>query len=110
MASLRREEGIPNMVLIGLPSLASLKRAEAKLQANAIPHYAWVEPDYDFGFTAIATAPLNGEQRKVMANYRVYNASVAQLRERPALNGEAVGANPTRSANAGGTAASAVLS
>jgi hypothetical protein len=69
------------MVLIGLPHLASLRRAEAKLCANNIPHFSWHEPDFNDELTAIATSPIAGEQRKALANYRVYNhAAVAQHR------------------------------
>lgn len=91
---MRHEEGIPNIVLIGLPNVAALRRALAKLEANQIPHFAWTEPDNNLGLTSITTAPIAGEQRKALANYRVYNARVAQLRECSALTGEAVGENP----------------
>ena len=96
-------------MLIGVADEAALQRVEAKLVAHQIPHYSWTEPDEDLGFTAIATAPISGEQRNTLRNYRVY-APVAQLRERPALNGEAVGENPAGCAkfNGAGTAASAV--
>jgi hypothetical protein len=136
LAGLHYEDGTPNMVLIGLPDAWALKRAEAKLRAQNIPHYAWFEPDNDFGFTAICTAPLRGEQRKAMANYRIYasvaqtgskehsvltersqgrnlpeapdfHAHVAQNTECPTLNRTDVGGNPTMSANGGGAAASA---
>lgn len=65
-------EGIPNIVLIGMPNMRSLVRVERKLQESGISHFSWHEPDYDMGFTAIATVPLRGEIRKVLANYRLY--------------------------------------
>jgi hypothetical protein len=102
MATLVRPEGIPNIILIGLPNISALRRAEAKLCANGIPHYAWSEPDYDFGFTAIATTPIHGEQRKALANYRVYSFPVAQNTERQVLTLEDVGGNPTGEANGAG--------
>lgn len=107
---LRREEGVPNIVMIGLPNVASLRRAEAKLVAAQIPHYSWHEPDFDLGFTAIATSPIRGEQRRALANYRVYKAPIAQHSERQALNLEVVGEDPTRCANfnGAGTDASSV--
>ena len=94
LAGLCCEQGTPNIVLIGLPSETSLRRAERKMEQHSIPHYSWIEPDHDFGFTAIATAPLKGKQREVMANYRVY-APVAQHAERLPLKQQVVGANPT---------------
>jgi hypothetical protein len=83
----------------------SLLRVERKLQAHAIPHYSWTEPDNDFGLTAITTAPMTAEQKAVLRDYRVY-APVAQLRECPALNGEAVGENPAGCATPPSTEAS----
>lgn len=96
----------PNIVTIGLPNVAALNRALAKIKAANILHYAWVEPDFNFGFTSIATAPIQGEQRKVLANYRVYNWPVAKNTERPILNGEDAGGTPAGPANAGGSDAS----
>jgi hypothetical protein len=65
-------QGIPNIVLIGVPDLAALNRVRSKLEYAQIPHYCWSEPDHDFGFTSIATIALDDEQRKVMANYRLW--------------------------------------
>lgn len=75
---LRLERGIPNIILIGVPHLRSLNKVLAKLKAHQIPHFAWTEPDYDFGLTAIATAPLEGEQRSVLSNYRLYGGGPAK--------------------------------
>lgn len=44
-----------------------------KLKRHQIPHYVWTEPDFDLGLTAVATVPLWGEQREVLANYRVWS-------------------------------------
>jgi hypothetical protein len=107
MANLRHDGGVPNIVLVGMPNVAALRRVSKKLEVNQIPHYDWIEPDHDFGFTAIATAPIWGEQREALKNYRVYHTPVAQLRECPALNGEAVGENPTGRAMQGEAATSA---
>jgi hypothetical protein len=104
---LRYEEGMPNQVLIGVPNIAALNRVRVKLEANQIPHYCWHEPDHDFGFTAIATAPLYGEQRKILANYRVYTP-VAQLVERRPLSSRVAGSSPAGSVNGAGTGASPV--
>src|SRR5262249_50776154 len=67
----RPDVGIPNVVYIGVPNKQSLEKALKKLKDNQIPHYSWHEPDYDLGFTAIATTPLRGEKREVLSNYRL---------------------------------------
>jgi hypothetical protein len=98
----RIDDEIPNIVIIGLPNVAALKRALAKLKSNQIPHFAWSEPDFDYGLTALCTAPVAGEQRKALSNYRVYNhASVAQIgsTEHSIPNREAAGAEPARGSN-----------
>lgn len=92
--------GIPNIVLIGLPNLASLERTHAKIRAANIRHCAWREPDYDFGFTAIATEPLIGERRAIFKNYRVLHARSSMV-EQPPLSRPVVGSSPTARANAG---------
>ncbi len=69
--------GTPNIILIGVPDKAALNRVEIKLAANAIPHCAWHEPDFDnaLGFTAIATIALTAEQKKPLAKYRLWQPS-----------------------------------
>jgi hypothetical protein len=64
---------IPNIVTIGVPDLAALKRVQYKLVQNQIPHYAWTEPDFDLGFTSITTVPLDFNQKQILKNYRVYS-------------------------------------
>ena len=77
-------DGIPNLIMIGVPDLRALNRVAAKLADNAIPHCAWTESDFDLGFTAIATVPLTADQKKPLANYRLWkpvhhHSPVAQL-------------------------------
>lgn len=58
--------------------MKSLEKAATYLRANNVPHVEWHEPDFEIGFTSIATSPIRGEQRELFKKYRVYNASVAQ--------------------------------
>lgn len=107
MVSVRGEWGEPNIVLIGVPDAKALRRVEAKLQDSEFAHYKWTEPDLNIGFTAIATSPLDMQQKQVLSNYRLWrhsperelapsvetgnpDARVAQLRERLVAN-EGVG-------------------
>lgn len=75
LATLTRQESVPNIIAIGVPDKPALERVLAKLKANQIPHYAWHEPDYDYGFTSIATVPLTVEQKQVLENYRLWKHS-----------------------------------
>jgi hypothetical protein len=82
-------EGVPNVVVIGVPDLKALERAKRRLETNAIDHFAWEEPDYDLGFTAIATAALKGREREPLAHYRLWNPFLipgSSAKERPAAS------------------------
>lgn len=74
MASHRTIDGIPNIILIGVPSVHHLYSVMDKLEANRLQYVTWNEPDYDMGFTAIATVPLDVEQKAVLANYRLWKS------------------------------------
>jgi hypothetical protein len=91
------------MVNIGLPSLKSLTKALRKLQAANIPHYAWSDPDLPYGMTAITTAPIYGEQRRALENYRVYAPGVL-MASTSASKAEGGGSIPPGSAILGGCA------
>jgi hypothetical protein len=82
----------PNLVYIGVPDVRALNRVLAKLKANQIRHYPWVEPDFGYGFTSIATEPLTEERKEVLSNYRVwrYGSGTGQ---------PACGVNPDAPAN-----------
>lgn len=71
MHNYRPDVECPNHVVIGVPDTRALDRVRTKLDAHGIPHFPWHEPDGDLGFTAIATAPLRGDDRKVLGNYRL---------------------------------------
>lgn len=71
------------MVTIGLPNANAMQRALAKISAAQIPHFAWDDPDLEWGLTAITTAPLRGDQRQPLQNYRPYRSPVAQLASAP---------------------------
>lgn len=86
-----RVRGIPNIVLIGVPDTESLETARRELCAAGIRHWAWTEPDFGFGFTSIATEPIQGEQRQALAHYRTWKESSSLS----SPSGKAVGSNPT---------------
>jgi len=105
MAALRGEEGVPNIVAIGVPHTKSLQKVQLKLRKNKIPHFAWIEPDFNYGLTAIATAPIWGQQRDILKEYRVYkpnecceHSRIIQMQGSPVRSNE--GSNPSPGANA----------
>lgn len=98
LASLRcpDPEAVPNLIVIGLPDAAGLRRVLAKLQSHHIVHYVWNEPDDDLGLTAIATAAISGEQRAALRNYRLWNdhSPVGSKASPSPSKGEGAGSNP----------------
>ena len=72
-----------------------------KLRAAGITHYEWTEPDNDLGFTAAATASIDGAQREALKNYRLWKdvRCPAVSDGTPPSKGGSVGANPTGTAS-----------
>jgi hypothetical protein len=70
------EEIHSSLVLIGIPDLRSLHRAEQKLIQNSIDYYKFWEPLDNMGYTAIATFPLKGEKRRALINYRLWKEKI----------------------------------
>lgn len=70
-------EGIPSVLLIGMPDVQALNRVTIKLTAKNIPHVVYIEPDFanELGFTAIATRPLDCTQKEELRNYRLWKHS-----------------------------------
>lgn len=85
MASRHEITGIPNIVLIGVPTQKHLDRVRLKLDNAGLSYCAWEEPDLNMGLTALATVPLSVEEKQVLARYRLWQyCPVAQLAEQPA--------------------------
>lgn len=90
-------EGTPNLVLIGVSNAAALREACALLTENQIAHWSWHEPDFDFGFTSICTAPIIGAERRCIAHYKLWKpiySDIAQLVERRPLVSLVAGSSP----------------
>ena len=81
--------GVPNIILIGVPSEKALRKVREKLDTNAIGYQSWVEPDMDLGFTAIATEPLSREQKAALSHYRLWKplSPDSSEKERPVVTG-----------------------
>jgi hypothetical protein len=62
--------GIPNVVLLKpVDDVDELRGVLAKVQAGQLPHYAYQEPDFGFGFTALIALARTPEQRAVFRGY-----------------------------------------
>jgi hypothetical protein len=94
------EHPCSNIIDIPLPHPRALAKALRKMQDAGIPHFAWADPDHpEWGMTSIATAPLVGEQRAPLANYRL--APVVTTASTAASNADGASSNLAGRANAG---------
>lgn len=60
-----------HFVLIGVKDQKQLQKTAMYLSQHGIEHEMFNEPDYDTGYTAIATKPLYGEQRAPLRKYNI---------------------------------------
>ncbi len=63
----------PSIVLIGVPDKKALHKVIQKLKLNRIEFSEFHESDDDLGLTAVATIPLDEDQRAVLQNYKLWN-------------------------------------
>jgi len=50
-----------------------LQKAYDELQGLGIDFVQFFEPDWDYGFTAFASAPVTAEQRSIFRKYQLFN-------------------------------------
>lgn len=62
----------PSVVVIGVIDKNALFRVVEKLRSNEIGHQVFYEPDFNMGLSAVATVPLEQEQRRVLSNYKIW--------------------------------------
>ena len=60
------------IVLIGAKNEQELHKIAKHLSRHEIEFEMFFEPDYDTGYTAIATQPLYGDQRKCLRKYQLF--------------------------------------
>lgn len=64
------DETHPHVVLCGVNNQDHLDRVSVKLSQAGIRFKNFIEPDIGNEITALATEPLNGEQRSLLRNYQ----------------------------------------
>ncbi len=67
-------DDFPNIVLVGVADVTELEAVAELLSESGVPHWSWIEPDYPRGFNAIATAPVEGEQREYLKHFKTWKA------------------------------------
>ena len=67
-----RPSSTPHIVLIGVDSQDHLKATADYLGMHGIEFEMFYEPDYDTGYTSIATKPLMGTERKPLSKFKLF--------------------------------------
>lgn len=67
-----KPHGTPHMVLIGVKSQEHLLQTAEYLEQHGIEFEMFHEPDYNTGFTSIATQPLVGDARRPLKKYSLF--------------------------------------
>jgi hypothetical protein len=61
----------PSVILCGARDEAALQKILRRLQRLGVPHETFHEPDIGHQLTAIATAPIHGEDRQLFKHYQL---------------------------------------
>lgn len=69
--------GKTNFVLIGVENERELIQLKRELENDGVRYHLFEEPDYDTGYTALATEPLAGDERGRFAHYQTYEEVAA---------------------------------
>lgn len=64
---------VNSIVLFEVKNEEHLIKTNEYLKSRGIKTYIFFEPDYDTGYTAIATEPLHGEDRTIMSRFRLWS-------------------------------------
>jgi hypothetical protein len=64
---------VNSIILFEVKNEEHLIKTNEYLKGRGIKTYIFFEPDYDTGYTAIATEPLHGEDRTIMSRFRLWS-------------------------------------
>jgi hypothetical protein len=64
---------ISHLIVIGVPSELELLQEAERLTGAGIPLTLFREPDIGNAATALATAPISGEARKLFRHHKLWN-------------------------------------
>lgn len=71
------DDEVASLIVLEVPHRAALMRAAAKFAKRGIEHHVFFEPDFGIGESALATRPLAGEARRLLAGYPLWNGASA---------------------------------
>ncbi len=62
-----------SLIVISCKNKHKLQKAYDELKDCGIDFVQFHEPDWDYGFTAFASAPVTAEQRSIFRKYQLFN-------------------------------------
>ena len=68
----------PHLVILTVADEERLNRVVYRLQDNSIPFQTFIEPDIGDQLTAIATAPVCGDNRRLFRKYALLTGEIKQ--------------------------------
>ena len=68
-----REQTEPSsLIVIAVKNKAKLEKVLKDLEEKGIKHIPFIEPDWDYNLTSIATEPLTQEKRMLLKKYQLW--------------------------------------
>lgn len=61
----------PHLVICGIGSEAELAEVFNRLKCQGVPCISWNEDDMNDALTAVATGPLNGQERRPLRRFKL---------------------------------------
>jgi hypothetical protein len=68
-----KPKSINSIVLFEVKNEEHLVKTNEYLKSHGLKTYMFYEPDYDMGYTSIATEPLSGEDREVCKRFKMWS-------------------------------------
>ena len=63
-----------SLIVIAVKNKAKLEKVLLDLQEKGIKHTSFIEPDWDYNLTSIATEPLTQEKRMLLKKYQLWKS------------------------------------
>jgi hypothetical protein len=79
----KKPEAISRLIVLSVPSKTALLAAATQLEMCGIGHHLFFEPDFEIGYSALATQPLyHRKDRDCLKKYPLYGGHCCSSRER----------------------------
>jgi len=70
-----RSDETASFIVLEVPDRAALEAAAQRLSSLGIDHHLFFEPDFDMGYSALATRPVSGKERQIFRRWPLWRES-----------------------------------